>query len=198
MWLMSVRYRCAHFSLGLVAGFAVSVFTGSSARAATRLFDVNGATPGSGVLNGTTYKWEDANWTLDGTGSTATTNWVDGDFAKFAAGTDATVTSYTVTVNADHVINGMQLATAVAGGTTLNLNAGGGTLKIGSGAQGVFVALNGTMTVNAPLGQLDATGQMVWQGGSGSLNLYGDNTALTNGVILNAANGLNFNSDKSF
>src|SRR6476619_7152073 len=112
MRLMSVRCSCAHFALGLVAGIFVSVFTGSSAMAATSLFDVNGATGGSGVVNGTTYKWEDANWTLDATGATATTNWTDGDFAKFSAGTDATVAGYTVTVNADHVINGMQLATA--------------------------------------------------------------------------------------
>jgi fibronectin-binding autotransporter adhesin len=182
----------------IIVSVVLGVAAAHHALAATRLLDVNGVTAGSGVLNGATYSWEDPIWTTDGTGATGTTNWVDGDFAKFAAGTDAGVTGYTITVGADHVIAGMQLATTVAGGTTVNLNAAGGSLKIASGAQGVFVSTNGTLVVNVPLGQQDGTSQMLWQGGGGSLNLYGDNTALTNGVILNAANGLNFNSDKSF
>src|SRR4029079_17161222 len=132
MRLVHVGRRCLSFVAVLATGVALT----NPALAATRLLDVNGVTTGSGVVNGGVYSWEDPIWTTDGTGVTGTTNWVDGDFAKFAAGTDAGVTGYSLTVGADHVIAGMQLSTTVAGGTTVNLNAAGGSLKIASGAQG--------------------------------------------------------------
>lgn len=184
---------------------ALSMVGVRQAQAVTRYFDVNGTVAGSGVANNGVYSWESAFWNNnDTTGATATLNWeptlaATGDFPKFAAGTDAgTTKTYTVTVNANHVINGMQLAGS--GGGTLNINnAGTGMLTIQSGAQGIFVGTNGNLKINMPISQVDATTQAVWQGGGGSLYLYADNSStLTNGIQINAANGLNFNQPGSF
>jgi autotransporter-associated beta strand protein len=148
------------------------------------------------------YSWEDPVWNNnDATGAAAPQTWdpnvdVTGDFPKFAAGTDAGTLTYTVTVGAAHTINGMQLATG--GGGTVNINTtGAGALNVGTGLQGLFVATNGNLKLNAALGGVDPTSALQWSGGGGSAFLYGANT-FQGGVSLNSANGLNFNNSASF
>jgi fibronectin-binding autotransporter adhesin len=191
-----------------VVGMLVLSFLGyaaNQAQATTRYFDTNGTTAGSGVTAAGSYSWEDPNWnTNDPAGTTATSNWTDADFPKFAAGTDANGRTYTITANSTHVINGMQMNinanAGINGGTLLNVNTGAGAvLKIGSGGQGIFVSTAETLQINGTLGGLDGTSQIVWQGGGGSLNLYGTiDSSMTQPIQLNSGNGVNFNNANSF
>src|SRR5690349_15287559 len=76
----------------------------SNAKAATSYYlDQNGTTPGSGITANGTYSWEGSVWNTDSTGVAAPVAWVDGGFARFAAGSDATG-SYTVNAGSDHTI----------------------------------------------------------------------------------------------
>lgn len=106
--------------------------------AATVYWDVNGATAGSGAVDGSTVIWDGVNpfWNslLDGTGSVAAWNNVaiPSDTAAFAAGTDATGT-YTITVSGTQNISGLtfQEGTFTLSGGTLDIaNAAGGTADI--------------------------------------------------------------------
>jgi hypothetical protein len=197
MKLVSTRGRCASSALFVAA--LTTVLAANDVQAATSYFDTNGTGAGSGVSNGGSYSWEGTVWNADSTGVAVPAPWTDADFPKFAAGTDAAVASYAVTASAVHTINGMQLATAAASpGTILNIaTSGAGALNIGTGPQGFFVATNGNLKINSALGGVDGTSQLVWQGGGGSLYLYGANT-FAGGVQLNAPNGLNFNNSASF
>jgi fibronectin-binding autotransporter adhesin len=213
MLLMNVRWRCARFTSRLVAGLVGCVFTAGSALAATEYFDVNGTTAGSGVTAAGSYKWEDPNWNIAGVndanaanGVSPTGTWTEGDFPRFSAGVDAHLLTYTVTANSNHTFAGMQLLVGAAytggpsvdGGTQVNVNsAGGAVLSVASGLQGLFVSTGGSLVINAPIGGVDPTSALQWSGGGGSAFLYGVNT-FQGGVILNSANGLNFNNSASF
>jgi autotransporter-associated beta strand protein len=197
----------------LLFAFCAVVLLSSNMRAATQYFDTNGTTAGSGITNGGSYSWEDPNWNVAGTndanaanGVSTTGAWVDGNFPRFAAGTDANGFSYTVNVGAPHTIAGMQLLIGAAftggpnvnGGATVNINAtGAGTLVSAPALQGLFVSTNGNLKINAPISGTDATSALQWSGGGGSAYLYGANT-FQGGIKLNTANGLNFNNSQSF
>src|SRR5256885_11978230 len=73
------------------------------ASAATVYFDVNGATPGSGVT-AATYTWAAATalWSTDPAGGVATAGWVNGDNALFSAGNGAAGKAYTLNATAPH------------------------------------------------------------------------------------------------
>jgi hypothetical protein len=71
----SLRSNLIPAALVFAAGFLVS-----NGKAGSYYFDVNGALPGSGVIGGTSYSWEDAVWTNDAAGNVATTNYVDSNF----------------------------------------------------------------------------------------------------------------------
>ncbi len=182
-------------------------------QAATQYFDTNGTTAGSGITAGGSYSWEDSVWNTAGVndadaaeGTLDTSTWPDGNFPRFAAGADAAGLTYTVTANSNHTIAGMQLLIGAAftggpnvnGGATVNINSSGGAvLSISPALQGLFVSTGGNLVINAPLGGADATSALQWSGGGGSAYLYGANT-FEGGVILNTANGLNFNNSQSF
>src|SRR4051812_40523574 len=84
------------FASSLLAGAALSLLP-SAASAAIVYWDMNGATPGSGVTTspstfgvwgtGSTNQY----WSTDSTGSLATAAWVAGNTAVFSAGSDANV-----------------------------------------------------------------------------------------------------------
>ncbi len=170
--------------------------------AANSFFDVNGATPGSGVTAVTTLKWEN-NWSTDTAGAVATTDWTDGDFAEFSAGADAAALNYTVTANANHTIAGMGGGRTAAGIVTLATAPGVAlTLASNPAGQGFFVggvAAQGLTITGTIAG--DATTPLFWSGAlsgtSGSLFLYGNNT-YAGGTVLNTGSGLNFNTGNSF
>jgi autotransporter-associated beta strand protein len=210
MKLMSTR-RCA--SAIFIFSALCLALVANQIQAATSYFDTNGITADSGITANASYLWESPFWNSAGVndanaanGVSATTNWTDGDFPRFAAGINANGLTYTVTANSNHTIAGMQLLIGAAftggpsvnGGATVNVNnAGGAVLSLASGQQGFFVSTNGNLKINSALGGVDGTSQVVWQGGGGSLYLYGANT-FAGGVQLNAANGLNFNNSASF
>ena len=165
--------------------------------AANFYFDVNGATSGSGVIDGGTYSWENAVWNNNvSAGNVATINYADGNFPRFAAASDATG-SYTVTMNANHLCVGMILEDGSVG-STLTIN-GIGTLFINGGVAQGFIVRGGSNVkiVNSLSGTGGVNFQTSGGTGSGSLYLYGFNS-YSGGTVLNTAGGLNFNNDNSF
>src|SRR5258706_12527874 len=81
-----------------------------SASAATVYFDVNGATPGSGVT-AATYTWAAATalWSTDPAGAVATAGWVSGDNAIFSAGSDAAGLAYILSATAPHTVSSLRV-----------------------------------------------------------------------------------------
>ncbi len=185
------RFSCA----ALLAVFCLIGAVIHRAQAATRYFDVNGASTGSGVTANGSYSWEGNFWNAnDANGATATTAWAEEDFPRFSAGTDANTLTYTIIAGSNHTIAGMQLNNS--GGGNVNINSGPGVvLSIAAGDQGFSVGTptSNNLKINATLG---GTGRIVWQG-TGSLYLLGNNT-FSGGVLLNAGSGVNINNDNSF
>src|SRR3954451_4175350 len=208
MPLLNFRCRSANVFGLFVAGMVVSGFVVSHAQAVNRYFDTNGTTLGSGVTNGGSYSWESAFWNNnDNTGGTATTAWTEGDFPRFSAGVapnnDAAGKTYTVTARPDPSFAGMFAQAGLAGppvlvNTVHIATAGGVKLSITPGLQGFFAGANSNLYIDTPLYGVDATSQLRWAGGGGSLFLYADNSNLAGGVQLDAANGINFNNSASF
>jgi fibronectin-binding autotransporter adhesin len=201
---MSVVKVLRRFACLVVLCVLSILATCARVQAVTRYFDVNGTTAGSGVVTGTTYDWDGLFWNNnDAAGTTAPTSWdpqsATGDFAKFAAGTDANGKTYTVNLNANHTSNGVQSATN-SGGTVKITTAAGVELKVAAGAQGYFAGTNSTLEFDGTIGAFDNTSQFVWQGGGGSLNLYGtfNSSEFSQPIQLNSGNGVNFNSANSF
>jgi autotransporter-associated beta strand protein len=157
-------------------------------------FDINGTTTGSGVATGGSYSWESAFWDGTSGGTGAAINFVEGDFARFAAGTDAGSKSYTITATSDHLIGGMFLQSNGGGTVTIN---GPGTLIIdatGGPVQGFLVnSASQTLMINASLGGSGGVQNQL----SGSLDLYGNNS-YSGGTVLGTSAGLNFNNNNSF
>jgi fibronectin-binding autotransporter adhesin len=197
MRLMNIGRCCANVVARLVAGLVVSGLVANYALAVSEYFDVNGATPGSGVTAITTLKWEN-NWSTDPNGAIATTDWPDGNnFPIFAAAADAAALNYTVTANVNHTFAGMKVQ-ANGGGTVTVATAAGIALTMDSNptGQGFFVGTGQNLTITGAIAG-DATTPLFWSGGGGSLFLYGNNT-YAGGTILNASQGLNFNNANSF
>lgn len=158
-------------------------------------FDVNGATAGSGVASNGSYTWESAGFSSSASG-TDPVPWVEGNFLRLAAGTDAGTKNYTITANSNHTAAGMYLQSSGGGTVTIN---GPGVLSIASGDQGFYVDDSAqNLKVNAVLG---GSGRLVWQGNGsgagGSLYLQGNNT-YTGGTLLNTGAGINFSNNNSF
>jgi autotransporter-associated beta strand protein len=189
---------CRLVCLVAILGVSLSALPANRAQAATRYFDVNGTAPGSGVTNGATYDWDGGFWNAnDATGTTATTGWTEQDFPRFSAGNDANGKTYTVMLNATHTSNGMQASANIAGTVQIQ-TATGVNLLVGPGSQGYSAGSNSSLKILGNLGEFNSTSRFAWQPSSGSLFLYGDNSALTHGVFVNTSSGLNFNNTLSF
>jgi len=187
--------RCSYGALLAVLGVAVCLHA-IDAKAANYYFDVNGASANSGATGAGPYSWEGTNWTTDLNGSSPTVAYLDGNFPRFSAGTDA-VGSYTVTANANHTTVGMFVEDQAIN-STLTIN-GTGTIGIDGGVQqGFFVRGSDNLKIfNSIVGTGGINFQTSGGTGSGSLYLYGSNT-FTAGVTLTTSGGLNFNNDNSF
>ena len=97
-------------------------------------WDTNGATAGSGgTAPAGTWSTTATNWTLDSTGSSATTGWTNGNSAVFSAGTDQTdnTKKFIVTVSGSVIVNNITNkngevritgAALTPSGTTLTIN----------------------------------------------------------------------------
>ena len=165
------RRRIAVVSL-LVTG--IVYFLTLRAPSATRYFDVNGTTSGSGVTAGGSYSWEGSFWNANNTAGTGTTSaWTESDVPIFSAGSDGAGNTYTINASSNHTVAGMRLNTN--SGATVNINGDPGVvLSIAAGDQGFFVGTptSQNLKINATLA---GTGRLVWQG-TGSLYLLGNNT----------------------
>ena len=177
-----------------VAFGLVTCLLANNARAANYYWDINGATAGAGgaTPSGT---WENATWSTASAGNIATVNYAEGNFPRFAAGTDATGT-YTITMNANHHCVGM-IVEDQAVNNTITIT-GTGILTIdGTVAQGFITRGSDNLVIN---NAIDGTGGVSFSTsggtGSGSLFLYGNNT-YSGGTILATSGGLNFNNNSS-
>jgi autotransporter-associated beta strand protein len=193
--LVTLHARKAFHHFACLAALSVLGIVGlpaKHAQAATRYFDVNSTTTGSGVAAGGSYSWESNFWNANNTGGTgATTAWTEGDVPIFSAGTDGAGKTYTITASSNHTVAGMQLNTS---GGTVNIN-GPGIFSLPAGDQGFSVGTptSQNLNINATLG---GTGRLAWQG-TGSLFLLGNNN-FSGGVLFSTSSGLNFTNDNSF
>ncbi len=99
-----------------------------SAQAVTSYYwDINGTLSGAGGSGSPSGSWEGTNWADNSSsGTNVTGNWVEGNFPRFCAGSDATGT-YTITASSSHTITGMFNRTA------------GNTIVSGPGTMYLFV-----------------------------------------------------------
>src|SRR3954469_20279489 len=163
--------------------------------AATRYFDVNGTTTGSGVTANGSYSWEGSFWNANiSAGTGATTAWTDGDTPIFSAGTDGSGLTYTITAGSSHNIAGIQLN--ATSGANVNVNSTSGvvlSLPAGDQVFSVGTPTSQNLNINAVLG---GSVRLKWNG-TGSLYLLGNNT-FTGGLLFNGSSGVNFNNNNSF
>lgn len=101
----------------------------TSLSAATKYWDINGATTGAGGAS-PGGAWTGASWSTDSAGATATGSFASGDEAVFSAGTDATG-AFTVSANATAGSISFEEGTVTISGT---ITLGDGDITIGSGA----------------------------------------------------------------
>ena len=204
----STRRRNGVRLIALSAACLASGVLANQARAQNQYFDVNGATTSYGVVNNTTYSWDDNNWGVSG-GAGATTAWGPGTFARFYATSAA---AYTVTVANTESMVGLYLNTGSgAAGTAvaltinqaastsggLSISTTGASAPAGGGAatlQGFLIsATAGSVVINAPISGAGGIEQQL----SGSLSLYGNNS-YAGGTETTGGQVLNYNNNNSF
>ena len=151
------------------------------------LYDINGATTGSGAAGGGTWDGT-SQWTTAPDGSTAPIGWVNGAMPVFSSGTDATG-SYTVNNSTVRSINGFVARTGTprVTGSALELLSASSPFIVESTALGA--------RIDVPL---TGTGGMV-KSGPGTLILGGNNTftgntTITEGVLELATGARLYNS----
>lgn len=120
----------------LVIALVTVLFT-ATLPAAVKYWDLNGDAVGAGGASPAgTWDTSTSNWTLDPTGSSATTAFTAGDAAVFSAGTDATGT-YTVTVSGTPnpvAITNKNGKVNIAGSQINMVGAGAAMVKVETGA----------------------------------------------------------------
>jgi autotransporter-associated beta strand protein len=120
-----------------VAFVAMATLISCSCPAATSYYlDVNGATPGSGVIQGGSYDAGGTNWSTDSTGGSATDNnqtVSHGGTLIFSAGTDAAGLTYTVNGSAGQTQGGISVQEGNVNFTASGSFFGGGTVSTAAG-----------------------------------------------------------------
>ncbi len=156
--------------LFLTATLAASTFALDTAFAATKYWDLNGATAGAGTTPTGTWDNVTSNWSTASAGNIATTTFTNGftdPDVFFSAGADATGT-YTVTVSGTQQINNL---TVEEGTPTFS----GGTLQFGSPGGGPNVTVNAGLTaaINSAISRAGSGQVYFTKRGTGSLQLGG-------------------------
>jgi len=193
--LTTKKYRTGARRLAMsVMVVAIGAIANHAKAAPSIYFDKNGTTAGSGVASAGSYSWESAFWTTSSTGVTATGAFVEGDFARFAAGTDGTTKSYTITASSNHTIGGMFLQSNGGGTVTIN---GPGVLSIdptGGPLQGFLInSSTQALKINAVLSGDGGVEQEL----SGAISLLGNNS-YTGGTETTGGQNLTYNNNNSF
>ena len=164
---MRQRYHTSYAKIRAASLLAVLGCAGN-AMAATRSFDYNSSSAGSGVVYNGDYFW-DATSTLwnDSSGTGTSTAWAAGDSAVFCAGTDVqSFALYDVHISANHVVNSI----TVEEGQPTFVNAGG-SLTL-TGAATISTTGGGDTLIQAPI----AGSAGLVKDGPGTLYLSGMNT----------------------
>ncbi len=127
-----------------IAGL-VLCFLPNAAKAQSQYFGVS-----SGIVNGGTYSWDAANWSVVGGSSSGpfTGVWTNGDFARFYGGAGD---SYTVTVNQAECNIGMYNDNATSILTINDAGNGTGSLQVTNGQQGFLVTSGSITIINVPI-----------------------------------------------
>jgi len=162
-------------TLALLSTLSLAAIT--SAHAATVYWDINGVTAGSGS-GAPAGNWGTGSATWgNNLGTAATANWVDGDSAVLAAGTDATG-SYTITVNTPITVASIlrEEGSPTISATSANL------LTFASGALSVDTG-TGTLIVNAFYAPANG---VVTKAGTGILSPGTSQTSFAGKWICNA------------
>lgn len=163
----------------LVAAATLAVAQGASA--ATQYWDLNGGTAGLGGAAGGTWDLSANNWSLDSTGASATSPWINANDAVF----DGTAG----TVNVDGT------AGVTVGNMTFNVTGytvTGGQLTL-TGAPTIKGSASTTTTLSAPLAG-SATGLTFLGAGGGSTTFtLGSNNSYTGDTVISQS-AVNFSS----
>ena len=170
-------------NLKLIATIICFTLSSAAAHAATKFWDLDGATSGAGGATPAGI-WDilTANWSLDPAGELAATTWIAGDEAVFSAGTNATG-AFTITVDTTQTAANLTVeegTVTFSGGTALNI--GGGVAGMGN----IQIASGLTTTIGSVLTGGDDAGKIMKTGG-GTLVL---NAANTFGGIVTVAGGV--------
>lgn len=173
---------------------AASLLTGSSSKAATLYWDINGATANvaaaaTGAWNGTSAFW---NPIASGTGGTLTAATTAADDLFFSSG--SVYTAGTITLSAARLAHSISFDDNIA----MTLASGGLTLGSATAGSGVFVlaSSNQTNTISSPITlagdstfQNAGTGALTITGGvTGAFNLsLANNSTNTAGITIGTA-----------
>lgn len=178
---------------------AFGLITAQAASAQTLYWDTNGDTAGAGVTATGTWNASNTNWTTDSTGSSATVAYTAGSNVVFAAGSD--LTSATVTMSSPGTVNsftflqgnitlggsGLSVVTATATNITV---AAGATVafNVGNTFNGIF-EINGTFTGNSFTGgnatTINGTGTSTFNRLDASLTVNGGTVNVSGGKLKN-------------
>ena len=117
--------------------------------AATTYWDTNSDTAGAGTIADGTWDAATSNWTSDATGASTTTTYTSGDDVVFAAGSDAT--SGTITVSGTQLTNSITIEEGdftFTGGLLDDTGAGYLNFTVLDGASAVFDQTDGAFNSN--------------------------------------------------
>jgi autotransporter-associated beta strand protein len=151
--------------------------------AATKYWDINGATAGSGQGTGAgTWNTTGLTWTTDPTGASAATTFAASDAAVFSAGTDAT-SAWTINVPSALTAGSLTVeeGTVTKTGSALTTQ----TIVVSNGA-GFFINAALALTVSSPGGTCTLYGGTVGNANTGTGgSFFGSGTANANmGIVL--------------
>ena len=171
----------------LVATINLAICT-SLTHASTKYWDVNGSLPGANDFSGfADGNWDtsSANWSTQADGTVATTTWLDGDDAVFAAGTDAV--DSIVSVPTTRMPNSLTIEDGL-------VHFAGGAGAITMGNHPIFVRPGATLSIPNQFTITATAGQtLTLDGGTYRNNIVGIGSSLYGGgvasQILLTANG---------
>jgi hypothetical protein len=148
--------------------------------------------PSAGVTNGSTFSWDDPNWSATATAGSGTLNWTAGNFPEFPAG--GTGISYIVNVGQDESVAGVWMKSA--GTLTIDQTASTtGDLNMATGVQGIL--LSGALVVNAPI--VGSGGiEPEFEASGAAVSLFGNNTYSGGTLLTSSSTLVNFNNNNSF
>ncbi len=171
-----------------------------NAEAALNYWDPQGTTGGIPYTGNMTGNWEDASWSTATNGLATPINWSDaGVAAAIGTHTSNTTPAFTITVNANHTVNGIFNSQGTGNSACMVTITGPGIFNIGTGNQGFSTSSGGNTILGVTLtnaGILTAEGSgQLWLNAS---NGYTGGTSLGFSGLTTFTGVLNYNNSNSF